>query len=255
MNITPIPNFIYSEMKNMKDTDLRVVLLIARMTLGWVLDEETGMRKREDWISQSEIIKTIGRKRSSVSISLRKCIANHWIEARASNGKMLNSPRSRSAIGRGGKIYFRMSDNKKPVEEEKPIELGSVEVDPNIKRKDFTVPKELYKEITDKYQLYKGITLGGAEFGEVKRAIKTMLYSGRTKENIIDFMKFCWQVVKDIQDGDTAVEQKYGWLQNWTLLTIKRKMPEFIAGKFDIKRNYKKIPDYCKDFVIDERYK
>ncbi|MHA1329804.1 MAG: hypothetical protein ACTSR2_01885, partial [Candidatus Hodarchaeales archaeon] len=74
-----------------------------------------------------------------------------------------------------------------------------------IKRKDFRVPSEVYKEITDAYQKYKEIKLSGAEFGEVKRAIKTMLYSGRTKEDIIRFMRFCHDVCERIKDGDEEV--------------------------------------------------
>jgi len=91
------------------------------------------------------------------------------------------------------------------------------------KRKDFKVPNEVYKEILDAYQKYKGIKLQGAEFGEARRAIKTILYSGRTKKNILDFMQFC----SEVED-----EPEYSWLKNWTILTIKRKMPEFLAGKF-----------------------
>ena len=111
---------------------------------------------------------------------------------------------------------------------------------PPLKRKEFTVPTETYKILTDAYKQYKGVELQGAEFGEVKRAIKTMLYSGRTKENILDFMKFCSEIC-ELMKVDEQMTKQYCWLENWTILTIRRKMAEFLAGKFKIKEI--KIPE------------
>lgn len=127
------------------------------------------------------------------------------------------------------------------------ISNNSESKDSSLKRKDFKVSNETYKELTDAYQKYKGINLSGAEFGEVKRAIKTMLYSGRTKENILDFMSFCAEICQRIEEGDKEAEKRFGWLQNWTILTIKRKMPEFLAGKFqEIEEEDFPIPEYAK---------
>ena len=122
----------------------------------------------------------------------------------------------------------------------------------SLKRKEFKVKPEEYKEITDAYQRYKGIELSGAEFGEVKRAIKTMLYSGRTKENIIAFMRFCSDVCQAIKEGDKDIEKRLGWLQDWTMLTIKRKMPEFLAGKFkkvDDDETLEHIPEIARSWL------
>jgi len=102
------------------------------------------------------------------------------------------------------------------------------------KRKDFRVPAETYKRLLSAYQKYKGISLKGAEFGEVKRAIKTMLYSGRTEKEIIDFMKFCSEVEERIRQGDEQVTRELGWLKNWTIHTIRRKLSEYLAGKFNL---------------------
>jgi len=115
-----------------------------------------------------------------------------------------------------------------------------------IKRKDFRVPAETYKRITDAYEKYKGIKLSGAEYGEVKRAIKTMLYSGRTEQNIIDFMRWINEIINKF-NSDEKLRKKYVWLENWTILTIKRKMPEFLAGKFTIDDD-----DGADDIVIPE---
>jgi len=98
-------------------------------------------------------------------------------------------------------------------------------------RKNFRISNSDYKELTDAYEKYKGIILKGAEFGPVRQAIKTMLYSGRTKEDILNFMKWASKLCKEIVD-DTDLERTMGWMSNWTMLTVKRKMPEFLAGKF-----------------------
>jgi len=114
----------------------------------------------------------------------------------------------------------------------------------SLKRKDFKVSYDIYKELIDAYQQYKGIKLKGAEFGEVKRAIKTILYSGRTKEDILNFMKFCYRVCEELKNGNTEVEKEFGWLRNWTILTIRRKMPEFLAGRYQIEKKKFPYPSY-----------
>ena len=121
-----------------------------------------------------------------------------------------------------------------------------------LKRKDFKVKPDIYKEITDAYQQYKGIKLSGAEFGEVKRAIKTMIYSGRTKENIIDFMEWTSEVCQHLKEGNQEYKN-FEWLENWTILTIKRKMPEFLAGKLKVAGTEDIIiPSYAKEYQKNE---
>jgi len=113
-----------------------------------------------------------------------------------------------------------------------------------LKRKDFKVKSEIYKRIIDAYEKYKGIKLSGAEYGEVKRAIKTMLYSKRTEQNIINFMKWVASILEEMEEDD-KLAKKYCWLENWTILTIKRKMPEFLAGKLEQTEEVD-IPSYAK---------
>jgi len=116
-----------------------------------------------------------------------------------------------------------------------------------VKRKEFKVSVATYKQLTDAYQNYRGIELKGAEFGQVKQAIKTMLYSGRTSQNILDFMEFCSEQC-ELMEQDEKLEKKLGWLKNWTMLTIKRKMPEFLAGQLGgAEEAY--IPDYAKNYI------
>ncbi len=86
-NTTPTPNWLYNgEMKKMNDTELRVVLLVTRATLGWIENETTGMRKQEDWISHTKLVEKSGRSSPSVSRAIINCIKNSWIETRDKEG-------------------------------------------------------------------------------------------------------------------------------------------------------------------------
>lgn len=104
-NTTPTPNWLYNgEMKKMSDTELRIVLMVTRATLGWVLDRDTGRRKEEDWISRSQLIEKTGRSKESVNQAITRCIKMGWIEVRDKNGFILNTPKDRS----GKKLYYRL---------------------------------------------------------------------------------------------------------------------------------------------------
>jgi len=82
-------------------------------------------------------------------------------------------------------------------------------------------PKATYDEVIKKYQQFKGIKLQGNEFLPVQQTVKSMLVSGRTKEDIISFMEF-------LSDTENPAYSQ------WTIRTIKMKMPEYLAGKLKI---------------------
>lgn len=104
-NTTPTPNELYNgEMRKMNDTELRIVLVVTRATLGWELDKETGTRKKEDWISRSQIIDKTGRSGRAISTAIESCMQKGWIEARNKDGEMLDTPQKRS----GKRIFYRL---------------------------------------------------------------------------------------------------------------------------------------------------
>ena len=106
-NTTQIPNNLFNgEMAKMKDTELRITLLVARKTLGWILDLKTGMRKEEDWISHFQLMKFTGKKSRALSTAIGNCIKNNWIEARDNKGNILDTPQKRA----GKKIFYRLGE-------------------------------------------------------------------------------------------------------------------------------------------------
>ncbi len=135
--------------------------------------------------------------------------------------------------------------NKNPIKKNKLIDKSINAVSTKTaKRKDFKIPLADYKELVGAYQHFKGVTLCGAEFGPVKQAIKTMIYSGRTKDDIFRFMRWASGICKDMVSDD-KIERKFGWMKNWTIITIKRKLPEFLAGKFSDDEVDITIPEYA----------
>jgi len=108
-NTTPTPNWLYNgEMKKMSDTELRVVLVVTRHTLGWIENKETGMRKQEDWISHSSLIKESGKSSRAISNAVANCVERGWIETRDKNGQILltaNERRRRRVFYRLGNIF------------------------------------------------------------------------------------------------------------------------------------------------------
>lgn len=112
-NTTPTPNWLYDAMKDMGDTELRVVLTVVRATLGWS-EGKGGMRKKEDWITQSQICEKTGRGHSAVSLALQSAISENYIEARTRGGDLLDTPEKRK--NNGGKIFYRMGSGDRPLQ-------------------------------------------------------------------------------------------------------------------------------------------
>ncbi len=63
--VIPVPNRLVDEvLPTLKDTELRVLLIVLRQTLGWREGSDTRARwryKRRDWISHSQMVRRTGR--------------------------------------------------------------------------------------------------------------------------------------------------------------------------------------------------
>lgn len=104
-NTTPTPNELFNgEMAKMSDTELRVVLVVVRATLGWEEDKETKMRKQEDWISYYQLKQKTGRSYTALAKAIENCIRNGWIEIRDKNGNLLETKNKRI----GNKLFYRL---------------------------------------------------------------------------------------------------------------------------------------------------
>ena len=103
---TAIPNILIDEvMPTLKDTEWRLLCVIARQTLGWV--EKNGKRKQRDWMSQSQLIARTGRNSAALSAALDVLVRANLIECQSENGEpLLTSQQRRKHRGR---LYFSLA--------------------------------------------------------------------------------------------------------------------------------------------------
>lgn len=94
------------------------------------------------------------------------------------------------------------------------------------KREEQRFPNEDYDIVLTAYKKYKGVGLLGPEVIRAKRAIKQMFLAQRSIKQIVDCMKFF---------HDNQRNEEMRWLQSWTLETVMKKMPEFVAGKLKVR--------------------
>lgn len=125
-NTTQIPHLIIREwMPLLGDVELRVLLVVADQTLGWIEDPETGRRKEKDWISQGQLMKKINRSDRAIQNSLKRLVDElRIIQAHDETGELLDSPQKRMKCG--GKIFYRLS-LKRPVKPAPELFSGASE--------------------------------------------------------------------------------------------------------------------------------
>ncbi len=100
-------------MPRLKDVELRVLLVVADQTLGWVEDIETGRRKDKDWISHYQLRQKTGRSDRAISVAVKVLIENHRIvEAYSERGECLDTTYKRRKLG--SRIYYRLNLHHPP---------------------------------------------------------------------------------------------------------------------------------------------
>ncbi len=106
MTFTAIPNTLIDEvMPKLKDTEWRLLCVVARQTLGWV--DKDGRRKQRDWMSQSQLIAKTGRNSAALSAALDVLVRENLIECQAENGEFLDTPEKRRS--HRGRVYFSLA--------------------------------------------------------------------------------------------------------------------------------------------------
>lgn len=174
-NTTPTPNWLYNgEMKKMSDTELRVVLIVTRHTLGWIENPETGMRKQEDWISHSSLIKESGKSSRAISSAVASCSEHGWIETHDKEGNLLKTSDER----RRRRVYYRLgnifidklkSTAKSSVDENLPqmTTKSTANDDINLPQKRRNTKETLTKEIQTKVTNVATQSVAGIEINNL----------------------------------------------------------------------------------------
>lgn len=110
-NSTQIPNEIINGwLPKLSEGELKVVIIVARQTLGWIGDPKTGMRKEEDWMTNEQLRQKTGIKhKRTLSSAIKGLIDKKLIEIRTEDGEILNTAQKRQVAGRQHKdFYYRL---------------------------------------------------------------------------------------------------------------------------------------------------
>ncbi len=105
-------------------------------------------------------------------------------------------------------------DEKVKEKEEKRVEAK--------KKEEKKFPNEDYEIVLSAFRKYKRVGLIGPEVIRAKHAIKQMFLAQRTPKQITECIQFF---------AEHQGEEDYRWLSSWTLETVMKKMPEFLAGQ------------------------
>jgi len=109
-------------------------------------------------------------------------------------------------------------DKEDEVEEDESEKTNKPRSDKPTARKNVSFPKADYTLVTEAYKRIKGITPKNGEWQPIQQSIKTMFLSDRTPAEIIGCM-------------EALEKSSEEWTSNWTIDTVRRKLPEFVAGK------------------------
>ncbi len=103
---TPVPNVLFDTfLPRLSDTELRVLLVVNRATLGW--KQGTG-RKESDWLSHRQLQARTGRAGASVSHAIEALVRRGLLLVQDARGRARDSAHSRRATR--GRLYYRLSD-------------------------------------------------------------------------------------------------------------------------------------------------
>ncbi len=83
-----------------------------------------------------------------------------------------------------------------------------------------------YVTVITSYMQHKGIELKGNEIKNTFFVVKKIFESERTTQQIIQFMQWLKK-----HEG----YEEYPWINSWTINTVQRKLPEFLANKLKIR--------------------
>lgn len=206
-NYTKIPNEILEALARMRfrNYEFRYIFVLLRKTLGF--------HKRSDRIANKQFVKSTGIGKWHISHTQKRLIEAKVVTRRGNKlslnlnyGEWKLLPNRATVASWGGKVASRGGHKRNYTKEN----ISS------SKRGKISFKKEDYNLLLKEYEELKGISLQGQEVKPVLQAIKSMFLSGRTTEQILACMQWC------------ASE----WPQKWTIGTVQRKIPEFVAGKF-----------------------
>lgn len=119
---TPVPNILFDIfLRELQGTELKVLLIIIRQTLGWRGAVGSRGRKELDWISSGQLQKKTGCSRRAISAAIESLVCKELILVYDTIGNLLDDPLKRQGKP---KLYYRPSHLLCPPVEKKWISGG-----------------------------------------------------------------------------------------------------------------------------------
>lgn len=106
--MTPVPNALFDRLlPALKDTELRVLLVVLRSTAGWTTGTSTE-RKGRDWISSAQMRRRTGRASEAVSAAIAALVDGGLLVVENREGGILRSAEERRR--HLGRQFYRLGD-------------------------------------------------------------------------------------------------------------------------------------------------
>jgi len=107
----PVPNALFDDLlPGLKDTELRVLLVVARKTAGF--SDGAGGRKARDWIGNRMLCRATGRESAAVSRAVDSLARRGLIAVETHAGRPLATPNERRRYL--GRLYYRLAGPAAP---------------------------------------------------------------------------------------------------------------------------------------------
>lgn len=101
---TPVPNALLDDLlPRLKDTELRLLLVVMRQTLGWH-GSTPGQRKERDWLTQRQLIARTGCATASLSRAIDSLVQQGLLQVCDDAGLPLSTPAQRRK--HRGRLWF-----------------------------------------------------------------------------------------------------------------------------------------------------
>ncbi len=104
---TPVPVALIDRvMPTLRDTELRVLLVVVRQTLGWQVGKDPYLRKERDWLTQSQLMRRTGRASGAVARAVDGLVRRGLIDVLDGGERPLRTPAERRRCL--GRLYYRL---------------------------------------------------------------------------------------------------------------------------------------------------
>ena len=104
---TPVPTALIDRvMPALRDTELRVLLVVVRQTRGWQVGKDPYLRKERDWLTQSQLMRRTGRESGAVARAVDVLVRRGLIDVLDGGGRSLPTPAERRRCL--GRLYYRL---------------------------------------------------------------------------------------------------------------------------------------------------